>query len=81
MPEPEATQFALSPALKDAVHVERPYDDFAREPLLPNRLSQLGPGMAWGDVDGDGDDDEGRGKGKGKDKRDKNAKDKKGKRK
>ncbi len=40
-----------------AVHQERPFDDFALQPLLPNRLSQLGPAMAVGDVDGDGDDD------------------------
>jgi hypothetical protein len=33
---------------------ETPFDDFARQPLLPNKLSQLGPGQAWGDVDGDG---------------------------
>ncbi|MAE67905.1 MAG: RNA-binding protein [Phycisphaeraceae bacterium] len=38
-------------------HRERPYDDFRRQPLLPNKLSQLGPGIACGDVDGDGDDD------------------------
>lgn len=37
-----------------ARHVERPFDDFAVQPLLPNKLSQLGPGMAWGDVDGNG---------------------------
>ncbi len=38
-------------------HHEPPYDDFSRQPLLPNKLSQLGPGMAWGDVDQDGHDD------------------------
>jgi hypothetical protein len=38
-------------------HQEREYDDFAKQPLLPNKLSQLGPGMAAGDVDGDGDQD------------------------
>ena len=38
-------------------HHEDPYDDFARQSLLPSRLSQLGPGVAWGDVDSDGDDD------------------------
>ncbi|NOZ40772.1 MAG: tetratricopeptide repeat protein [Planctomycetes bacterium] len=46
--------------LADAIvaeHHEQPFDDFARQPLLPNKLSQLGPPMAWGDVDGDGDDD------------------------
>ncbi len=38
-------------------HLERPYDDYAKQPLLPGKLSQLGPGMAWGDMDADGDDD------------------------
>ena len=38
-----------------AEHHEEPFDDFARQPLLPNKLSQLGPPMVWGDVDGDGD--------------------------
>ncbi|MCH7574222.1 MAG: VCBS repeat-containing protein [Candidatus Marinimicrobia bacterium] len=39
------------------VHHEDPFDDFARQPLLPNRLSQLGPGVAWSDLNGDGYDD------------------------
>ncbi|MCA9217984.1 MAG: VCBS repeat-containing protein, partial [Planctomycetales bacterium] len=39
------------------IHREVEFDDFARQPLLPNKLSQLGPSMAWGDIDGDGDDD------------------------
>jgi hypothetical protein len=38
-------------------HRERPYDEFVRQPLLPHGLSRLGPGIAWGDVDGDGDED------------------------
>jgi hypothetical protein len=38
-------------------HHEEPYDDFARQPLLPKRLSQLGPGVAWHDFDDDGNDD------------------------
>jgi hypothetical protein len=38
-------------------HHETPFDDFARQPLLPNRLSQLGPGVAWIDLEGDGDQD------------------------
>jgi len=38
-------------------HTERDYDDFARQPLLPRKLSQLGPGVAWCDLDGDGWDD------------------------
>lgn len=38
-------------------HTETPFDDFVRQPLLPNRLSQLGPGVSWYDVDSDGDED------------------------
>ncbi|MCH8043886.1 MAG: VCBS repeat-containing protein [Planctomycetes bacterium] len=51
------TMFRRSQALAHIRHHETPFDDFRRQPLLPNKLSQLGPGMAWGDVDGDGDDD------------------------
>ncbi len=49
--------FEKSEALAQAIHQEIPFDDFALQPLLPNKLSQLGPGSAWGDIDGDGDDD------------------------
>ena len=38
-------------------HAETPFDDFELQPLLPNKLSQLGPGLAISDVDGDGDED------------------------
>lgn len=38
-------------------HEETPYDDFANQPLLPNKLSQLGPGIACADINGDGLDD------------------------
>ncbi len=38
-------------------HHDDPFDDFARQPLLPNRLSQLGPGVGWHDFDGDGWED------------------------
>lgn len=38
-------------------HHEDPFDDFQRQPLLPNRLSNLGPGVSWYDIDSDGDDD------------------------
>ena len=38
-------------------HHDDPFDDFARQPLLPHRLSQLGPGVAWFDLDGDGWED------------------------
>ena len=38
-------------------HSEDDFDDFAHEPLLPHRLSQLGPGVSWLDVDADGWED------------------------
>ena len=38
-------------------HVEPYFDDYARQLLLPNALSQLGPGVAWDDVNGDGRED------------------------
>ena len=41
----------------DFVHKEDNYDDFENEPLLPWKLSRLGPGIAFGDADADGDED------------------------
>lgn len=35
-------------------HVDEPFDEFQRQPLLPMRLGQLGPGVAWHDYNGDG---------------------------
>ncbi len=35
-------------------HRESGHDDFARQPLLPRKLSQAGPGVAWHDFDEDG---------------------------
>lgn len=49
--------FQPSRQAEGARHRERIFEDFAREPLLPWKLSQLGPGIAVGDVDGDGDED------------------------
>jgi len=49
--------FIRTTTLKGIRHREKSHDDFAQQPLLPNKLSQLGPGLAWGDVDGDGNDD------------------------
>ena len=38
-------------------HHETDFNDFERQPLLPFKLSQPGPGIAWFDMDGDGHDD------------------------
>ena len=39
------------------VHKDEDYNDFNRQPLLPHKLSQYGPGLAIGDVNGDGLED------------------------
>ena len=49
--------FVASKVLQGLSHREQPYEDFDRQPLLPNKHSQLGPGIAWADVNGDGADD------------------------
>ena len=65
------TTSAVSPLFQDVssslahTHEDETFDDFARQPLLPNRLSQLGPGVSWFDLDGDGWDDLIVGSGKG----------------
>jgi len=46
-------------------HHQEAYDDFARQPLLPRKLSQLGPGVAWWDLNDDGHEDLLIGSGKG----------------
>ncbi len=38
----------------DFEHQENDYNDFISQPLLPNRLSQFGPAMEVGDLNGDG---------------------------
>ncbi|MGQ0640382.1 MAG: FG-GAP-like repeat-containing protein, partial [Gemmatimonadaceae bacterium] len=47
----------VTASLGGHAHVETLFDDFRRQPLLPNRFSQLGPGVSWIDVDMDGRDD------------------------
>jgi len=54
---PPSPHFRASDALAGARHWEMPFDDFNLQPLLPNRQSQWGPGLACGDIDNDGDDD------------------------
>ncbi|MGI9518796.1 MAG: VCBS repeat-containing protein, partial [Pirellulaceae bacterium] len=56
-PQPCFTERSPEESGLDFQHVEFEIDDFQLQPLLPNKLSQLGPGMAWGDVNGDGHDD------------------------
>ena len=69
--EPTAPKERITPPLKpaplfsevsadiglDFIHQERPFDDYQRQPLLPAKLSQLGPGMAWGDANNAGKDE------------------------
>lgn len=40
-------------AIIDHHHIEAEFQDFGRQPLLPRKLSQLGPGATWYDLDGD----------------------------
>jgi hypothetical protein len=54
-----------TPQLGGHVHTENTFDDWDRQYLLPNALSQLGPGVAWFDLDRDGYEDLLIGSGKG----------------
>ena len=47
----------VTPELGGHVHVDSAFDDWERQFLLPNSLSQLGPGVAWFDYDRDGKED------------------------
>lgn len=49
--------FRRSRRVSGVAHKERPFNDFNDQPLLPYRLSRIGPGIACADVDGDGRDD------------------------
>lgn len=56
-PPAPAPLFAEATALAGHKHHEDVFEDFARQPLLWKRLSQLGPGVAWLDLDGDQHDE------------------------
>jgi hypothetical protein len=56
-PPSPAPIFREAAGALDHLHVETAYADFNRQPLLPLRLSQLGPGVTWHDVDRDDDPD------------------------
>src|SRR5258707_7056760 len=49
--------FSDASQLINHTHFDDAFNDFERQPLIPRRLSQLGPGVSWYDVDGDGWDD------------------------
>ena len=53
--ERSLTGGAAHPEVDDLRHVEADFDDYAEQPLLPHRLSRLGPGAAAGRLGGDGD--------------------------
>ena len=57
--------FTNASFLLDHTHHEPVFDDYALQPLLMKQLSQLGPGVAWFDLDADGHDDLFLGSGRG----------------
>ncbi len=57
-PDPAAALFQdVTAMLGRHTHVDPEYDDWARQLLLPNSLSRLGPGVAWFDYDRNGYED------------------------
>ena len=61
----DAALFFDASHLIQHVHKDELFDDFERQPFLSRKLSQLGPGVAWFDVDADGFEDLVVGSGKG----------------
>jgi len=61
--EPQPSTLNPQPFFADAshliqhTHIDNVFNDFERQPLLGKKLSQLGPGVSWFDVDRDGWDD------------------------
>lgn len=56
-PPSEHPLFEDASALLGQRHHQPNFNDYERQPLLPFKLSQLGPGVAWFDLDGDGHDE------------------------
>ncbi len=54
---PTVTWFENASAIMRHTHQEVAWDDFARQPMLPRRFSQGGPGVTWFDLDRDGWED------------------------
>ena len=57
VPRPGMAFFEDETAKLGHVHHEESFDDYQRQTLLPWKLSQLGPGIAWFDFDKDGWED------------------------
>ncbi len=56
-PAPPSPFFTDASGMLSHRHVESDFDDWARQPLLPHRVSRLGPGLSWYDYNGDGWED------------------------
>lgn len=54
-PIPRSPLFVEVPTDVPARHHEEVYEDYTRQPLLPWKLSQLGPGVSWLDLEGSGE--------------------------
>lgn len=53
--KPDRVPGSLNDEFEGVRHVEADFDDFAEQPLLPHRLSRLGPGAAAARLGGEGD--------------------------
>ena len=53
----EPPLFTDATGLLAHAHEDPPSDEFQLQPLLSRRLGEMGPALAWFDLEGDGDDD------------------------